>query len=218
VVDNGQVDRAFLDGYRSWSPPSQASWIFDGRMDAWVRDREARFAGFLDAHGHNFEAAIDWLAAEGIARGCNPPLNTRFCPDANVTRGHMAVFLARALNLPAATRDYFRDDQGTFFEDAANRLFEAGVTEGCGPARYCGDSEIKREQMAAFLSRSQGLAPTSRDFFADDNASIFEQSINRVAAAGITLGCNPPTNNRYCPTNLVTRGQMAAFLLRALSG
>lgn len=217
VVVNGQVDRTFRDGYRSWSAPSQASWIFDGRMDAWVRDREARFGGFLDAHGHNFEAAIDWLAAEGIARGCNPPLNTQFCPDANVTRGHMAVFLARALDLPAASRDHFRDDRGAFFEDAANRLFEAGVTQGCGPGRYCGDSEIKREEMAAFLSRSQGLQPTPRDFFRDDNTSIFEQSINRVAAAGITLGCNPPTNNRYCPTNLVTRGQMAAFLLRALS-
>jgi hypothetical protein len=218
VVANGQVDPTFRDGYRTWSSPSQALWIFDGRMDAWVSDREARFGGFLDAHGHNFEAAIDWLEAEGIARGCNPPLNTRFCPDANVTRGQMAVFLARALNLPAASRDYFRDDQGSFFEDAANRLFEAGVTEGCGPARYCGDTEIKREQMAAFLSRSQGLQPTARDFFRDDDASLFEHSINRVAAAGITLGCNPPTNNRYCPTDLVTRGQMAAFLLRALSG
>jgi hypothetical protein len=218
VVSNGHLDPVFRDGYQSWSLPGEASWIFDGRMDTWVRDREVRFAGFLDAHGHNFEAAIDWLETEGIARGCNPPLNSRYCPDANVTRGQMAVFLARALNLPPAARDHFRDDQGAFYEDAANRMLEAGITEGCGHARYCGDSEIKREQMAAFLSRSQNLKPTPRDFFGDDNASIFEQSINRVAAAGITLGCNPPTNNRYCPTDLVTRGQMAAFLRRALSG
>jgi hypothetical protein len=187
-------------------------------MHAWVRDRESKFAGFLDAHGHNFEAAIDWLESVGIARGCNPPLNTRFCPDANVTRGQMAVFLARALNLPAATRDHFRDDQGLFYEDAVNRLFEAGITNGCAPSRYCGDLEIPRGQMAAFLSRSQGLPSTSRDFFLDDSDSIFEQSINRVAAAGITHGCNPPTNNQYCPTDHVTRGQMAAFLRRALSG
>lgn len=216
VIVNGQLDPAFRDGYQSWSPPSEMSWIFDGRMDAWVQEREARFVGFLDANGHNFEAAIDWLQAEDIARGCNPPLNTRFCPDANVTRGQMAVFLARALNLPATSTDHFRDDQGTFYEDAVNRLFEAGITEGCGPGRYCGDAQIRREQMAAFLARSQGLQPTPRDFFRDDGASIFEQSINRVAAAGITLGCNPPTNDRYCPTELVTRGQMAAFIRRAL--
>jgi hypothetical protein len=32
--------------------------------------------------------------------------------------------------------------------------------------------------------------------------------------AGVTLGCNPPTNDEYCPDDLVTRGQMAAFLKR----
>jgi hypothetical protein len=217
VFVNGQLDPVFRDGYRTWSAPSEVSWIFDGRMDAWVSEREGRLGGFLDAHGHNFEAAIDWLQSEGIARGCNPPLNTRFCPDANVTRGQMAVFLARALTLPPPSQDHFRDDQGMFYEDAVNRLFEAGITEGCGPNRYCGEAEIRRDQMAAFLSRSQGLQPTPRDFFDDDEASMFEQSINRVAAAGITLGCNPPDNNRYCPTDLVTRGQMAAFLRRSLS-
>ena len=34
--------------------------------------------------------------------------------------------------------------------------------------------------------------------------------------AGITQGCNPPTNDLYCPNDRVTRGQMAAFLVRAL--
>ena len=132
----------FSQGYRTWSPPSEVSWIFDGRMDAWVEEREARFGTvFLDVRGHNFEAAIEWLAAEGITKGCNPPLNTRFCPDNNVTRGQMATFLTRALNLPAASRDDSADDRGLFYEDAVNRLYEAGITEGCGPNRYCGDAE-----------------------------------------------------------------------------
>ncbi|VAV92897.1 hypothetical protein MNBD_ACTINO02-2304 [hydrothermal vent metagenome] len=34
---------------------------------------------------------------------------------------------------------------------------------------------------------------------------------------GITLGCNPPDNDRFCPDNVVTREQMAAFLQRALA-
>jgi hypothetical protein len=50
----------------------------------------------------------------------------------------------------------------------------------------------------------------------DDDDSIFEADIEKLAAAGITKGCNPPTNNMYCPNNVVTRGQMAAFLHRAL--
>ena len=51
--------------------------------------------------------------------------------------------------------------------------------------------------------------------FLDDNGSTFEPSIEAIAAAGITSGCNPPVNDLYCPTGLVTRGQMATFLSRA---
>ena len=29
------------------------------------------------------------------------------------------------------------------------------------------------------------------------------------------MGCNPPDNDHYCPDGLVTRAQMAAFLMRA---
>ncbi|NOX23331.1 MAG: S-layer homology domain-containing protein, partial [Actinobacteria bacterium] len=43
----------------------------------------------------------------------------------------------------------------------------------------------------------------------------FEADIAKLAAAGITQGCNPPTNDRFCPDDSVTRGQMAAFLNRA---
>ncbi len=50
--------------------------------------------------------------------------------------------------------------------------------------------------------------------FVDDETSIFENDINWMADNGITQGCNPPTNDRYCPNDNVTRGQMAAFMAR----
>lgn len=50
--------------------------------------------------------------------------------------------------------------------------------------------------------------------FIDDETSIFEGDINWMADAGVTLGCNPPTNDRFCPGDNVTRGQMAAFMHR----
>ena len=47
-------------------------------------------------------------------------------------------------------------------------------------------------------------------------ASIFEASIDKLATAGITKGCNPGQGNtNFCPDDYVTRGQMAAFLHRA---
>jgi hypothetical protein len=218
VQVNGNLDTAFKTGYSGWSSPSQVSWIFDGRMDAWVADREDRFGtGFTDIFGHIFQANITWLAEQGITQGCNPPLNTMYCPNDMVTRGQMAVFLARAMDVPAASSDHFTDDEGEFYEDAANRLYEANITVGCRATRYCGEQRVSRGQMAAFLARALDLPGTSQDFFVDDETSLFEGVINKIADAAITLGCNPPSNTRYCPDAPVTRGQMAAFLERALN-
>ena len=216
VLENGALDPAFRSGYQGWSPPSEVEWIFDGRMDAWVRERTKMFpSSFTDIRGSIFRNAINWLAAEGITQGCNPPANTMFCPDDQVSRGQMAVFISRAQSFPAARGDHFSDDNGQFYESAANRLYEAGITVGCAPGRFCGEQQVSRGQMAAFLARLLGLPNTPTDHFVDDDGT-FERAINRLATAGITNGCNPPANNRYCPADPVTRGEMAAFLRRAL--
>lgn len=71
--------------------------------------------------------------------------------------------------------------------------------------------------MAAFLVRALNLTDNGAgNTFIDDDGSVFEADIAKLAAAGITRGCNPPTNDQFCPTGFVTRGQMAAFLHRAL--
>ena len=52
--------------------------------------------------------------------------------------------------------------------------------------------------------------------FSDDDGNVHEANIEIMAELGITLGCNPPDNDRYCPTTVVARAQMMAFLARAL--
>jgi hypothetical protein len=69
--------------------------------------------------------------------------------------------------------------------------------------------------MAAFLVRALDLPLTTDSPFGDSDG-VFEDDINRLAAAGITVGCNPPANDRFCPDSPVTREQMATFLARAL--
>jgi hypothetical protein len=175
--------------------------------------------GFDDIIGNTFEADIDWAGAVGVTKGCNPPDNTLFCPENDVTRGQMAAFLTRYLGLPQASRDFFTDDEGSTFEDDINRLAEAGITRGCNPpanTRFCPREDVTRAQMAAFLVRAFDLTATGHPGFSDVPASnTFHDDIVKLGAAGITRGCNPPTNTRYCPANAVTRGQMAAFLHRA---
>ena len=175
---------------------------------------------FSDVSGNNlFAGDIEWLADAGISRGCNPPANTRFCPTSTVTRGQMAAFLTRALQLPAAKRDHFTDDNDSIFENDINRAADAGIARGCNPpanTRFCPDSAVRRGQMAAFLVRAKGYTDNGGgNLFIDDNGLIYEADIDRLGTAGVTKGCNPPTNNRFCPHDKVTRAQMAAFLHRA---
>jgi hypothetical protein len=164
---------------------------------------------FTDISSSPFKPEIEWLVGEKIAAGCSA---TRYCPVNSVTRAQMASFLKRALDLPAAPRDYFWDDAGSMHEDDINRLTASGVAGGCGDGRYCPNASVNRGQMASFLARALGLPSTSRDYFWDDNGSMHEADINRLAAAGIVGGC---ASGRYCPANAVTREQMAAFIERS---
>lgn len=191
-------------------------------MDGRLLELTAPFenGAFDDDDGSIFEGDINWLAAEGITKGCNPPDNNFFCPNDPVTRGQMAAFLVRALSLTdGAGSNVFVDDNNSVFEADIEKLEAAGITKGCNPPvnnQYCPSDVVTRGQMAAFMVRAFGYTFVSGNLFVDDNGSIFEDDINKLATAGVTKGCNPPTNNMFCPDDPVTRGQMAAFLHRAL--
>ncbi len=129
----------------------------------------------------------------------------------------MATFLSRARDLDSTTRNYFTDDNGNKHESSINRVRAAGITAGCRDSAtlYCPSGVVTRGQMASFLARAFDLPPTNRDYFTDDDANRHEGAINRLRAAGITFGCGGVATT-FCPDGAVTRGQMAAFLHRAL--
>ncbi len=106
---------------------------------------------FGDDDSSSHEADIDRVAAAAITTGCGPDA---FCPSGVITRAQMASFLARALDLPAATTDYFGDDDSSSHEDDINRLAMAGLTSGCSATDYCPSEAVTRGQMAAFLHRA----------------------------------------------------------------
>jgi hypothetical protein len=166
---------------------------------------------FSDVAGHKFEADIEWLRLQEITSGCG---GGRFCPDGLVTRAQMASFLDRALDLPATSADPFTDDEGSTHEAAINRVAAAGITFGCDTDLFCPNGRVTRAQMASFLARAFDLDASSIDWFADDDRSSHQGNINRIAWAGITVGCGASI---YCPNGMVTRGQMAAFLHRAIA-
>jgi len=107
----------------------------------------------------------------------------------------------------------FTDIVNSKFRDDIVWLAEAGITTGCAETRFCPDDLVPRDQMATFLRRAEGLPAATHDWFTDDSTDPHQDNINRVADAGVTRGCDA---DRYCPKRLVTRGQMASFLARAL--
>jgi hypothetical protein len=120
---------------------------------------------FADVLLDAFAAAwIEDLYNRGITGGClTDPL--RYCPDANVSRAEMAVFLLKTLLgkdyvPPPATGTVFADVPVDAFAAAwIEDLYHRGITAGCltGPLRYCPDGFVTREEMAAFLVLTFGL-------------------------------------------------------------
>ncbi len=100
-------------------------------------------------------------------------------------------------------------------------IYGADISQGCSltPLRYCPDQSVTRAQMAAFLVRSLGLEGSpgvAAGYFADvDPAAWYAGVVGRIYEENITAGCSVDPL-QYCPTDGVTRAEMAAFLVRAL--
>ncbi|HJR93088.1 MAG TPA: S-layer homology domain-containing protein, partial [Acidimicrobiia bacterium] len=115
--------------------------------------------------------------------------------------------------------DRFEDDDDSIHEGAIDAIAAIGLTSGCNPPandRYCPERHLSRAEMATMLTRVGELPPVSTARFVDTLSSVHRADIESLAAAGITNGCNPPSNDRFCPNRDLTRGQMAAFLVRTL--
>ncbi|MBI5293979.1 MAG: S-layer homology domain-containing protein [Chloroflexi bacterium] len=167
---------------------------------------------------------IESLYANGITGGCTvSPLN--YCPANPVTRAQMAVFLLKAMYGAAYVP---ADATGTIFNDvpASNpfakwieQLAAEGITGGCGGGNYCPNTPVTREQMAVFLLVAEHgtgyTPPAATGVFADVPASNgFAPWIEALAAEGITGGCG---GGNFCPKTIVTRAQMAVFLVTAFN-
>ncbi|MFP4554791.1 MAG: S-layer homology domain-containing protein, partial [Actinomycetota bacterium] len=149
---------------------------------------------------------------------CNPPDNDRYCPEREITRGEMAAFISRTLGLTEQSEDVpFDDVAGNTFEGDIDKIVTAGIGFGCDDDSYCPDQPLLREEMAEMLVRAfEYDNPEEIDYFVDDEDSDFHDSINKLANHDVTVGCNPPDNDEFCPTRTLTRAEMASFFARAL--
>ena len=175
---------------------------------------------FSDDDGAYYEVPLNVLEVRGVLAGtqCAPG---RICPDEPISRATVAVWLGRAVTgtePAAANGSRFADvDAEDWQASHIERFADLGVTQGCAAnlPLFCPDRVVTRAEMAAFLVRAFDLPAAGSAGFADTDGHFFEDSIDALAAAGVTAGCGADTL-RYCPDQPVTRGQMATFIARAL--
>ncbi len=107
--------------------------------------------------------------------------------------------------------------------DYIERLYAYGVTSGCtsNPLNYCPAKNITRAQMAIYILRAEHggsyVPPTaSGTMFTDVPAGSFAADwIEQLATEGITSGCG---GGNFCPSNNISRVQMAILLVKATHG
>ena len=164
---------------------------------------------------------IAQLVANGVTAGCG---GGNYCPNFNVTRKQMAVFVLKAKHgvcyVPPACAGVFPDVPcSSNFAPWIEAFAAEGITGGCGNGNYCPDANVRRDQMAVFLLKGKYGAsftpPPCAGVFGDVACpSTFANWIEELAAEGVTGGCG---NGNYCPGDNNTRGQMAAFLVKAMN-
>jgi hypothetical protein len=178
--------------------------------------------GFSDVPVSNpFHNAVDSIARDGITAGCG---GTLFCPGNPVLRSQMAVFLLKGEHgscyvPPPATGTVFADVPANSFGAAyIEEAAAEGITGGCGGGNYCPSASIVRSQMAVFLLRAEhgstyappACTPPGQFTDVPCPGGGFTNWIYQLVAEGVTAGC---TATQYCPTQAVSRAQMAVFLV-----
>jgi sugar lactone lactonase YvrE len=181
-----------------------------------------------------FDAA-DLMFLDGVSTGCvqgNSAQTREYCPNNDVTRQEMAAFIVRAVTgtvSPAIynTTPYFQDVPNTnpFFPHI-QKMMELGITTGCSqrPPLFCPTDTIPRWEMAIFMIRARlmlhgaSFTTSATPYFTDVPTNVEGNGqpypfIQRSFEEHITNGCG---GTLYCPDELVTRGQMASFIMRGL--
>ena len=111
------------------------------------------------------------MAAAGIMKACNPPKNNRFCPKAEVERGQMAVFLAKAFKLTATGGRLQGRPAGHRAGDGDRQGRDGRHRHASARGRFCPKAHVSRGSYGLDLSRGLELTAPSGGHFTDVHAS-----------------------------------------------
>ena len=168
-------------------------------------------AGFGDvAEGQYFTEPVQWMVDNEITTGTSA---TCFSPGATVTRGEVAAFLWRMEGSPKGSPGHqFTDVVAPWQQDPVSWMAAQAITTGTTATTFSPEASVTRGQVAAFLHRLAGSPPAPpATQFTDVTEEWQIVPVGWMVQNGITTGTTPAT---FSPDDIVTRGQIAAFLYR----
>ena len=182
-------------------------------MAVWVvrvlegEDPPPGMSRFPDANalGAFWAPFIERMAELGVTAGCGD--GTDFCPNGEVTRAEMAVFLSRAFDLSEGPDPGFSDvPDGAWYYDEAAALAASGITAGCGDGTmFCPGQATSRAEMATFLSRGLSRARQLAQAATDATSPTQGNSATSVGAGSGGSGAGGGGGGQGTTTTPVTR-------------
>jgi hypothetical protein len=164
------------------------------------------------------EPAVDCAAHWAITSGID---QYRYAPASGVSRAQAASFVGRLLDetgvrFPTEVPDAFRDDDNLGHEAMIDRMATLGIARGRSVGVFDPAASVTRGQFAALLDRAYVARAGESlmegpDRFADDETSVHEQSLNRLAQAGVVSGTGA---GQVRPADVVRRDQLASMIAR----
>ena len=111
---------------------------------------------FEDIVYHDKQPAIEALAARGIING---KTDTRFDPDANMTRAEFATIVVRALGLTPKASNVFTDVPASqWFAPYIGTAYAYGIVYGVGNDQFNPTGTITKQEAAVMVARAAKLA------------------------------------------------------------
>lgn len=133
---------------------------------------------------HLYFGAIAALRQEGIIDGYE---DGTFRQHEFIQRNHVAKILANAFKLKASnTNSLPFTDVRVEYKDAITALYENNVTTGKTATLFDGSSNVTRGQMAAFITRSEGIVNPPTQPSQSVTFKVEEYTANELAIHGKT--------------------------------
>ena len=183
-----------------------------------IFNRPEKPVSFRDVStSHWAYAAIMSLAEKGVVSGGT---DNNFNPDSSIKREEFLKMLLLAFNIEIG--DY-KNDFADVDKTAWYRLYVSTarynqITRGDENGNFGAGSEITRQDAAVMLCRVCGLQENNGAAAFDDDAQISDyakKAVYSLRDKGVMKG---KENNKFAPTDAITRAEAAALLYRLSDG